>query len=102
VVLPAGMVTLALPLFGELSASTTGKLVPPLVESEIFTLAALIGTLVVPATSHVTLKGVPGVRVVALFCELMRKGPALLLVVTCIEPQFCPPPPARLSRTETR
>jgi hypothetical protein len=39
-----------------LAARTAGKVVPPSVEREIFTLAALIGAAVVPLTSQVTLK----------------------------------------------
>src|SRR6266446_7008862 len=55
-----GAVIFAVPLFGTLAASTVGKVAPPSVEREIFTLAALIGALLVLATFHVTVWVVPG------------------------------------------
>ncbi len=53
VVLTFGTVIVCEPSFGVESRRVVGKVCPPLVESEILTLAALTGALVVFATSQV-------------------------------------------------
>ena len=58
-----GTVIVAEPLFGTESTSTTGKVCPPSVESEILTFAVEIGAEFVPATSHVTVCVVPACHV---------------------------------------
>jgi len=50
-----GIVTGSVPSFGVLAASTVGKELPPSVESEIFTFAALMGAPVVLAIFQVTI-----------------------------------------------
>jgi len=49
-----GSVTASLPSFAVESASTVGNVMPPSVESDIFTFAAFTGVADVLATSHVT------------------------------------------------
>jgi hypothetical protein len=48
-----GMSTASLPSLTVLAAKTVGKVVPPSVESDIFTFAALMGAPAVPATFHI-------------------------------------------------
>ncbi len=75
---------------------------PPSVETEIFTLAALTGAAVVLATSQVTVKGIPPVAVIAVFGAVTRNGPLVPSTVTVIPASAAPPDPALLSRTVTR
>jgi hypothetical protein len=72
------------------------KLVPPLVEMEIRTLAQLMGAPVVPLTDQVIVSVLPAVQVVAAFCEVIKKGPRLATVTT-ISSDLVLPPPALLS-----
>lgn len=53
VVAIAGMVKISVPSLGVLAANTIGKLCPPSVDNEIFTLAQLTGAAVVLVTFHV-------------------------------------------------
>ena len=78
--------TRALPLFGTLLASTIGKVLPPSVDSEIFTFAQLIGAMFVFATFHVTVCCVPPANVVAVFGAVITNGPAVLTDVTVVDP----------------
>ena len=103
VVVPVfGMVTDSVPSFGVLARSTVGKVIPPSVEREIFTLAALTGTAVVLATFQVTVKGIPPVTVTAVFGAVTPNGPLSARTFTAVVASLIPPPPARLSRTVTR
>src|SRR6266850_1212374 len=86
-----GKRTTAIPLFGTFVARTIGKVEPPSVESRMLTLAALIGGLLVPATSQVTQR-YPAQEAAAAGA-VMRKGPAAPMTVTCIVALATPPPP---------
>src|SRR4051794_27861220 len=77
-----------------------GKVVPPLVERRISTLAAFMGAPAVPATFQVTVWE-PN-QVTFELGAVMTKGPAFEETVTCMSELFTPPPPARLSRAVTR
>ena len=50
---PTGIVTACVPSFGVVASNTVGKVKPPSVEKEIFTLAQLIGAALVLFTSQV-------------------------------------------------
>lgn len=81
-----GIVTRALPLFGTLLARTIGKVWPPSVESEIFTLAQFIGAAVELATFHATVWSEPPAIVAAAFGAVIAKGPAVATDVTVVDP----------------
>src|ERR1051325_6279260 len=97
-----GRMTVSEPSFGVEATRTVGKVLPPSVESEILTLAALTGAFAVFATSQVTVCGTPAVQVTFVFGEVTRNGPAPALTTTVFVAVLMPPPPARLSRTVTR
>src|SRR5690349_12427026 len=94
------MTTVSAPSFGVLVASVIGNVLPPLVESKIFTVAALTGAAVVSATFQVTVRDPDHVTPAA--GAVTVNGPAACTTVTCVSAEFTPPPPARLSRAVTR
>src|SRR5262245_39701023 len=71
-----GMVTLAVPSLGVLSASTYGKVLPPSAEKVIFTALVLTGAASVPATFQVTVWVEPPFTVDGVDAEVTRNGPA--------------------------
>ena len=78
-----------------------GKVVPPSVEREILTFAALTGAAVVPATFQVTVKLLfPGMEI-AVLGAVTVKGPGVPLTITFDDVVLMPPPLARLSRAIT-
>src|SRR6187551_3115711 len=95
VVAMSGTTTDAMPLFGTLAASTIGNVVPPLVEREIFTLAAL------PLAFQVTFRLVRPGTLMAVFGAVTAKGVAAPSIVTAEVAVLIPPPLARLSRATT-
>ena len=77
-----GMAKVSVPSFGVLAANTVGKVCPPSVDKDIFTLAQLTGKAVVLATFHVTVcEEEPGHERFVLGCVIMN-GPEVLLTVT--------------------
>jgi ABC-type amino acid transport substrate-binding protein len=101
VVCISGISTDSVPSFGVLTARTTGKVLPPSVESEILTFAALTGAAVVPLTFQVTLKLLKAGTLTAVFGAVTANGPAVPLIVTTEVAVLIPPPLARLSRVTT-
>ena len=95
------MRTVWLPSLGVLARRTVGKLNPPSVESEILTLAVLIGAAVVLATFQVTLKFVFPGMLTFVFGAVTTNGPAPLLTLKMDVAELIPPPLARLSRATT-
>jgi len=90
-----------LPSLGVLASRVVGNVLPPSVEREILTFAALTGAAVVFATFQVTVKFAPPGRVVAVFGAVTAKGPEVLVTVRVDEVELMPPPLARLSRATT-
>jgi hypothetical protein len=90
-----GTVIDSVPSLGVLAISVV-KLVPPFVEIEIRTLAQLTGAPVVPFTDQVIVSVLPAVQLVAVFWEVIKKGPRLATVTT-ISSDLVLPPPERLS-----
>jgi hypothetical protein len=81
VVATFGIVTVSVPSFGVLAESTVGKVVPPSVDKDIFTLAQLTGAPVVPATFHVMVWEEPPIHVTFVLGDVTRNGPEVLLTV---------------------
>src|ERR1041384_1293685 len=69
-----GTSTDSLPSLSVLATRTIGKVMPPSVDSDIFTFAALIGAADVPATLHVTVWWVPVVQVCAVLGIVTTKS----------------------------
>src|SRR5689334_16646338 len=88
------------PSFAVPAASVVGNVLPPSVESRMFTLAVFTGATLVFATSHVTVCA-PASNMLVLG-EVTRNGPALALTVTDMLAIATPPQAARLSRAVTR
>jgi hypothetical protein len=97
-----GTVMLAVPSFGVLAEITVGKVFPPSVESEIFTLAQFTGAPVVLATFHVTVCVLSPTHETAVFGTVTTNGPVAELTVTTISSLLFAGPPAWLSRTVKR
>jgi hypothetical protein len=97
-----GSVTTSVPSFGVLAASTYGYVWPPSTESEIFTLAALVGGRSVFALSHVTVCWDPLGQFTGLFGEVTRNGPAFAASVSVTSPLVLPPAPGWRSRAVAR
>src|SRR6476620_7728964 len=72
-----GIVIVSDPSLGVLGFRTVGKVLPPSVEREIFTLAALTGAPAVPATSHRTVKLLFTCTLKLTFGEVTANGPEL-------------------------
>ena len=96
-----GTVIVSVPSFGVDAESTIGKVLPPSVESEIFTFAALMFALVVLATSQVTVYDELPVHETLVFGEVTTKGPLEASILTTAGAVLTPPPSTRLSRTIT-
>jgi hypothetical protein len=79
------------PSLGVLATRVVNE-VPPLVEIEILTFAQLTGAPVVPFTDQVMVSALPAVQLVAVFCEVIRKGPRLATVTTISSDLVLPPP----------
>mgnify|MGYP001771087526 CR=1 FL=1 len=77
-----GMVTTSVPSFGVLAANTVGKVCPPSVDKEIFTLAQLMGAAVVPFTLQVMVCAEPPAQVTAVLGAVTAKGSAVSFTVT--------------------
>ena len=77
-----GTVNTSVPSFGVLAANTVGKLCPPSVDKEIFTLAQLTGAAVVPFTVHVMVCEEPPAHDTAVLGAVTAKGPAVPFTVT--------------------
>ena len=80
----AGMVTVSLPSFAVLAASTVGNVKPPSVDKDIFTFAQLTGEAVVLATDHVTVWEELPAQVTLVLGAVIANGPDVLLTVTTI------------------
>src|SRR5215207_926150 len=98
-----GRVTACDPSFGVLSARTVGNVLPPSVERRMRTLAVLMGERFVFATFQLTVSWPPPDKVISVFGCVTTKGPAppQTLMGRSSSRTAVPPPPARLSRTET-
>jgi hypothetical protein len=101
VVSTSGSVTVAEPLFGTWSASTSGYVWPPSSERLILTSEVLTGGRSVFALSQVTVCCEPPSQVTAVFGEVTRNGPALVASVSVVPGALLFTPP-RPSRTVTR
>ena len=77
-----GITTSALPSLAVLDNKTVGKLCPPSVDNDIFTLAQLTGEAVVLATAQVTVCVEPPVQETAVFGTETANGPEVLVTVT--------------------
>src|SRR4051794_16324272 len=75
VVAVLGMVIASVPSLAVLAARTIGNVCPPSVESEIFTLATLIGTALLPPRLHVTVCTDPPLYDTAVLGEVTANGP---------------------------
>ena len=72
----------SVPSLGVLAASTVGKVCPPSVLNDIFTLAQLTGEAVVLATFQVMFWVEPPAHVTAVLGDVTLNGPDVLLTVT--------------------
>ena len=79
-----GMVTVSEPSFAVLAINTIGKVNPPSVDRDIFTLAQLTGAIVVLATSHVIVCVVVAGQETFVLGEVTWNGPEAALTVTTI------------------
>ena len=79
-----GIVSNSVPSFGILAANTVGKVCPPSVDKDIFTLAQLTGAAVVLATDHVIVCDEPPAQDTAVLGAVTAKGPDAALTVTTI------------------
>ena len=77
-----GMVTAWLPSLGVLATNTVGKVCPPSVDKDIFTLAQLTGAAVVLATAHVTVCVEPPAHDTAVLGAETENGPDVLETVS--------------------
>src|ERR1043166_1260487 len=89
-----GTVMFSDPSLGVLANNTVGKVFPPSVERDIFTLAQLTGAFVVLATFHVTACVAPVFQVTAVLGTVTTNGPEELLVVTTMSSLLFAGPPA--------
>ena len=80
----AGINNASVPSLGVLAASTVGKVCPPSVLNEIFTLAHSTGVKLLLATLHVIVCVLPPAHVTAVFGTETAKGPDAELTVTTI------------------
>ena len=95
-----GMTIVSDPSLGVLAVSTVPNVVPPSVDSEIFTLFASRS---VPLTSQVTGTDEPPATVEpAAACEVTRNGPAVLSTVRATSSHATPPPLGKRSRAVSR
>ena len=86
-----GMVSDSVPSLGVLAANTVGKVCPPSVDKDIFTLAQLTGEAVVFATDHAMVCEELPAHDTAVFGAVTAKGPEVLETVTTMSPKFvCP------------
>ena len=79
-----GIVSNSVPSFGVLAANIVGKVCPPSVDKDIFTLAQLTGAAVVLATDHVIVCDEPPAQDTAVLGTVTAKGPDAALTVTTI------------------
>ena len=79
---PTGITTDSVPSLAVLAANIVGKVLPPSVLKEIFTLAQLTGAAVVLFTLQVIVCTEPPAQVIAVFGDVTAKGPDALLTVT--------------------
>src|ERR1700680_1577024 len=91
----SGIRTDAEPLLGVLAARTVGKVLPPSVEREILTFAAL------PLAFQVTLKLVSRWILMGVLGGVTANGGAAPSTITVAVAESIPPPLARLSRATT-
>ena len=96
-----GIKTDSAPSLGVLARRMVGNVLPPSVEREILTFAALTGAAVVLATFQVTLRLVSAGTVTAVLGAVTANGPAAPAMVTVDVAVLMPPPLARLSRATT-
>jgi hypothetical protein len=92
----------SVPSLAVFDASVMGKVLPPSVESKMFTLVQLTGATLVPFTLHVTVCDVPTAQLTAVLGAVTANGPAALEIVTLISSLWLLAPPARLSLTVKR
>ena len=79
-----GIVNTSVPSLGVLAANTVGKVCPPSVDKDIFTLAQLTGAAVVLATAHVIVCVELPAHDTAVLGAVTAKGPEVSLTVTTI------------------
>ena len=96
-----GITTDSEPSLAVLAARTVGKVLPPSVEREILTFAALTGAAVVLLTFQVTVKLFSAGILTPVLGAVTAKGPAPLVTITVAVAELMPPPLARLSRATT-
>ena len=98
-----GIRTDSVPSLAVLAARVVGNVLPPSVEREILTFAALIPLAVVPATFQVTVKLFSAGTLMAVLGAVTANGPteAPPATVTTDVAVLIPPPLARLSRATT-
>lgn len=101
VVSMSGIRTDSAPSLGVLAARMVGKVLPPSVEREILTFAALTGAAVVPLTFQVTLKLVSLWTLMLVLGAVTANGPEPPSTVTTATVVLIPPALARLSRATT-
>jgi len=80
----SGIKTDAEPLLAVLAVRMVGKVLPPSVDSEIFTFAALTGAAVVLATFQVTVKLLSAGILTAVLGAVTLNGPEVLVTVTAM------------------
>ena len=90
-----GTFIVSVPSFAVVARIVVGKVCPPSVESEIFTLAVSIPPPVVPLTSHVTSTLVFPVQVDAVFCVVTLNGVVVFTTVITEPASEIPPSPSR-------
>jgi len=96
-----GIVTLCDPSLAVLPANTDGNVVPPSVDNDILTLAALTGAFVVFATFHVTVCVEPPANVTVVFGDVTTNGPLFASTDTVDDAVLMPPVKGWLSRATT-
>ena len=79
-----GITNASVPSFGVLATSTVGNVNPPSVLNEIFTLAQLIGAMLVLFTDHVMVCVEPPAQLTAVLGTVTAKGPAVAFTVTTV------------------
>ena len=79
-----GITSVSVPSLAVLAINTVGKVWPPSVDNDIFTLAQLTGEAVVFATDQVIACDEPPTHDTAVLGEDTAKGPEVLLTVTTI------------------
>ena len=96
-----GIVTACEPSLAVVAARTVGKVWPPSVDSEIFTLGARVA-LSVLLTFQVTVCELLPAYDTAVAWLVARSGPASLSTVSTVSPNCVPPPVATRSRAVSR